>query len=412
MGREFAFGSIGLACEYWDEPYPNGSAERGARVEIRRMEDGRLGSPVWRGDLFGIAGGAPGNHDRAHYHARFVGWTTGKRRWARRLTNDPVGWVMERIADMPGLLAEAGAPELVAGTELDEVQRMLPEIRSAISSQMETLPFSGPHVETIQPGGHETPVFFLTHAEAAITMLPELRLTLGGERPLYGLGVGTWAEHLAQMDSVEAVAWEALRQIRSVRRDGPVILAGHSFGGLVAFETARLMAKEEKAPELLVLVDPVPAGTLPLATRARMGWHWLRPRVLKHVPALIRSFLRIARDMATGKPPRPKPSPSTAVDEPEVPRGERPPGSSAFPKVGLLRDLTRKYRPSSYDGNVVLFRTERSLDHYRDQSLGWGRSVRGRLELEDLPGTHGGAVRPPAIEVLGEKLAARLGRTT
>ena len=63
--------------------------ENGARIQIRRVQDGaepatQLGEPIWRGDLFKLTDGSPGNWDRAHYHPRFHGLQAGERNAGER----------------------------------------------------------------------------------------------------------------------------------------------------------------------------------------------------------------------------------------------------------------------------------------------------------------------------------------
>src|SRR6266496_2886276 len=277
---------------------------------------------------------------------------------------------------------------------------------------MEAPPLARRLVHSIQPNGDEAPIFFLMHAETAIPMLREIVPALGPDRPIFGLGVGTWAENLPDLKSVEEIAREAVRQIRSTYPGGAVILAGHSFGGLVAFEAARVLAEGGQGPEMLILIDAVPVGALSLMTGMRMMRRRLRMGILLIVPASVRPLLRWARDRGLGRSPSTKAESAHFEAESLAARWRRPPNWNGFPKTGVLRDLSRAYRPRSYGGRVVLYRTQRSLDHYRDPALGWGRSVQGSLQLDDLTGTHGGAVRPPTISALGEKLAARLGKSS
>src|SRR5690606_35995622 len=124
MLQIFAFESIEvLACDLWfedPEPQPGSEgAERGVRIELRRIRAGELrGSrysavpitidePIWRADLFELADGPPGTFDRTHHHPRFHGWEPSRRRFEPELSASPVEWVGERLGDLPALLEEA-----------------------------------------------------------------------------------------------------------------------------------------------------------------------------------------------------------------------------------------------------------------------------------------------------------------
>src|SRR5262249_21936822 len=95
--HSFALGSVTVTCERWEEAYSDGECERGARVEIRRGVGQQIGLPVWRADLFALAGGRAPDHERVHYHRRFQGWSQGPRYSSAELRARPVAWVMQRL---------------------------------------------------------------------------------------------------------------------------------------------------------------------------------------------------------------------------------------------------------------------------------------------------------------------------
>lgn len=102
-------------------------AEHGVRLEVRLLERPPLtGSiyasqpividrPVWRADLLETIEGEPGSHDRTHHHPRFRGWEPGRRQYDEKLSADPLEWLGEQLADLPGLLEGAGLPADSAG---------------------------------------------------------------------------------------------------------------------------------------------------------------------------------------------------------------------------------------------------------------------------------------------------------
>jgi hypothetical protein len=151
----FGFGRSGVVAGdlYFLDPNPargQEGAEHGVRVEVRLLEGGALpgspysarpisiGRPVWRADLLESADGQPGSNDRVHYHPALRGWEPGPRVFDRELTADPVGWVAGRLADLEGLLAEAGAGgDPADAADAAELRRCLPEITSAVSGLLE-----------------------------------------------------------------------------------------------------------------------------------------------------------------------------------------------------------------------------------------------------------------------------------
>ncbi|MFD0381959.1 hypothetical protein ACFQ2B_04645 [Streptomyces stramineus] len=82
----------------------------------------------------GIGGRAPGSFDRTHHHPRFRDWEPGGRVFVEKLSADPLGWVGERLADLDGLLGEAGvAPGEVPPGDARALRETAPQIVEAVS---------------------------------------------------------------------------------------------------------------------------------------------------------------------------------------------------------------------------------------------------------------------------------------
>jgi hypothetical protein len=128
----FGFSRIGVVLGdiFFVDPNPapgQEGAERGVRVEVRFVEpqqhDGSIyaarpilvGEPVWRLDLLESVDGPPGSFDRTHHHPSMRGWEPGRRKFDRELSSDPLGFLADRLRDLPGLLAQAELPDDAAG---------------------------------------------------------------------------------------------------------------------------------------------------------------------------------------------------------------------------------------------------------------------------------------------------------
>ena len=132
---------------YFVDPRPakgQEGAEHGVRVELRVLERGALkgsvysaqpievGRPIWRADLLESVAGRPGSFDRTHYHPAFRDWDPSRRVFVRELSDDPLGWLGEELADLDGLLAAAGFPAEVAGPDdAGRLRDVAPEIVDA-----------------------------------------------------------------------------------------------------------------------------------------------------------------------------------------------------------------------------------------------------------------------------------------
>ncbi|MFE7589010.1 amino acid adenylation domain-containing protein [Kitasatospora sp. NPDC057512] len=76
-----------------------------------------------------------------------------------------------------------------------------------------------------------------------------------GARPVYGLEAVGYTTDDPPLATVEEQARRYLRELRSVLPEGPYLLSGWSFGGLVAFEMARLLEEQGSPPGFLGIID-------------------------------------------------------------------------------------------------------------------------------------------------------------
>jgi hypothetical protein len=140
----FGFEHIGVVVGdlYFRDPTPGPGqegAERGVRLEVRVLERAPLrGSiysaqpiavdrPIWRADLLESVAGPVGSFDRTHHHPAFSGWEPGRRNYVKELSADPLGWLSNRLSDLPALLAEADATDVDAG-DAEALRDAVPEI--------------------------------------------------------------------------------------------------------------------------------------------------------------------------------------------------------------------------------------------------------------------------------------------
>jgi hypothetical protein len=141
----FGFRQLGVVLSdlYFVDPNPGPGQEgpeRGVRLELRFLEqpdhEGSVYAsrpivvdrPVWRVDLLESVD-HPGSLDRAHHHPKMRGWEPGRRQFDVELSADPLDWVAQRLADVAGLLDEAGISlDDVDPEDLDQLREAAPEV--------------------------------------------------------------------------------------------------------------------------------------------------------------------------------------------------------------------------------------------------------------------------------------------
>ena len=147
----WGFERIGVVAGdlYFVDPNPSPGQEgpeHGVRVEVRLLERPPItGSvyaaqpivvdrPVWRADLLETVDGPPGSFDRTHHHPDCRGWEVGHRHYEDGLSADPLAWLGRRLADLPGLLAEAEVPDHTVGPQdATQIAATAPEIVETVT---------------------------------------------------------------------------------------------------------------------------------------------------------------------------------------------------------------------------------------------------------------------------------------
>lgn len=136
-----------------DAPDDQAGPEQGVRLEVRFFERGEprgsmysawsigLDRPIWRADLLESVAN-PGTLDRAHHHPRIIGngWEPGDRHFVEEMSADPVAWVGKRLADLDGLLEEAGVDRSAVGpSDVEELRAAVPEIVDAVNGMLDRI---------------------------------------------------------------------------------------------------------------------------------------------------------------------------------------------------------------------------------------------------------------------------------
>jgi hypothetical protein len=155
MLQVFGFERIGVVVGdiYFIDPAPHKGQEgpeHGVRLEVRMLQPGELSGsiysarpitvaePVWRADLLESVDGDPGSFDRTHHHPHVKGWEPGHRVFDRDLSSDPVGWVGTKLADLEGLLSQAGFElDAALADDAESLRSAVPEVQRAVSGMLD-----------------------------------------------------------------------------------------------------------------------------------------------------------------------------------------------------------------------------------------------------------------------------------
>ncbi len=276
----------------------------------------------------------------------------------------------------------------------------------------------------IQPLGARPPLFCIHALGGEVLYYYRLARELGTDQPVYGLQARPlegWAE--APWVTIEEMAAEYLDAVRSLQPAGPYLLAGHSFGGIVAFEMARqLIGAGEEVALLAILDEGVPRGdeAAKVDTAAvivdLVRYH---TRGQEPAPALHADELRglpLEAQLARG------------LEVLESMDAELGPGFD----IPMLRDLVlgwssretaaEHYRVSTYPGKITLLRassvdpvalrgvTPQRRKILEDPTLGWDTVAEGGVEVHTVPGNHQTILEAPHVATLAKVLGTLIAR--
>ncbi|HEY8240087.1 MAG TPA: thioesterase domain-containing protein, partial [Kiritimatiellia bacterium] len=258
----------------------------------------------------------------------------------------------------------------------------------------------------LQAGGANPPLFCMPGAGSDVFALLDLARHLG-DRPVYGLQHQGIDGDMQRRRKVEEMASHYVEHVERIQPQGPLHLAGGSFGGVVAFELARQLAARGRRVAFLGLLDsygtnyPVLRNDLsprrrllvllrwflPVGNKSELTWANLRAGVIQRWERLKANL-----DLALGL------------------RKESPPLALRF--IYLMEVCFRardQYTFPPFDGRIHLFHARTQppeILYEQDPELGWHGCARNGIEVHDIPGRHGYLVREPNVATLAAAMDA------
>lgn len=272
----------------------------------------------------------------------------------------------------------------------------------------------------IQSQGSKRPLFVVHPIGGNVLCYVDLSRYLGPEQPFYGLQAPS-LEKAGESDiTIEQMATHYLMSLRTVQKEGPYLLGGYSFGGMVAFEIARQLSAVGEQVALLALLDsrsPTMFNTLPeyeddddfLLTLLAKVLAAEKGVALEVSPDHFHDFdadQKLNRFLDLTK--------NAGVAPPDV---ETPFLRDFLKGYRKRQKAMRRYVPDVYDGRLTLFRTstndpwiieyfERAGIDVNDRSLGWSKLSSQPVDIYEIPGEHDRICHEPYVQVLAEQIRA------
>ncbi|HEY6793190.1 MAG TPA: AMP-binding protein [Kineosporiaceae bacterium] len=230
----------------------------------------------------------------------------------------------------------------------------------------------------LQPNGSKLPLFIVAGGGGlGVAFVPWAR-RLGPDQPTWALQSPVLEGRGLPDRSVQVLARKYVAALRRVQPSGPYQLAGHSFGGLVAFEMAHQLTDAGHEVRLLAILDSFPPNPADHPEPESIG----RLRRLRAAAGLTLTALRAT-----------------------------PGGDQHWRFFHQSGDLGRRYRGRPWRGRslIVVAQTRQ-----KEQRSRWSAFLAGPTRWVEVSGDHLTMTRLPwaneVADVLAEALAEAAGR--
>jgi thioesterase domain-containing protein len=282
----------------------------------------------------------------------------------------------------------------------------------------------GTELVAIQPHGFKPPLLFFPSLCGETSYAHGVASHLERDQPVWGVQPCDLMDGCQPYRPLEEIARHYADDLCALQPDGPFQLAGFSFGGALAYETACQLVDRGRQLKLVAIIDtglsserqPTLAGSLGFTlTIVRNLPNWVLDNILRTEPnGFVANLNNHLKKLAN--------------------RGSRivsPGGSiSCKPELGDFFDLSlfpqkyvkmmqsnlralREYTPKRYPGRLTLFRAcTRPLLHSQDADLGWREWVTGGVEIISVPGHHLSILKEPSVRVLARNLQSAVDNSS
>ena len=260
--------------------------------------------------------------------------------------------------------------------------------------------------------GKQTPLFCIHGGDGGTLIYRQLSEGLAKDRPFYTLEAPALTGEEDVASTIEETAKTYLKQIKTVQAEGPYLLGGYCFGGIVVYEIAQQLKAAGEEVELLCLFDTDNPSVAPryLSLAERASRQWLENSDKSWVGRVGKLSGRFGEGLVNKLKVKGEKAAATVATSTGMDVG-------AKIQTVIVREAhdraMRRYSPKAYDGDVVLFTAEDQGDGViYPPHLGWEGYVRGDLKVVTIPGEHLTIFQEPHVTSLAKKLCQILRERT
>jgi acyl transferase domain-containing protein/thioesterase domain-containing protein len=235
----------------------------------------------------------------------------------------------------------------------------------------------------VHEGDRRLPFLFV-HGDRGVDLLNQV---LPKEQAMYAYAHQGSDGEAIRYSTVEALAERCAKEWTRAIGNRPCVLAGHSYGGIVAYHLAYLLRELGQPVPLLVLVDSMHPRVF--RNDERPGLLWLKREFSQRKR-------RLPYDLAYAK------ARAALVLNRKVPVDLR-----TDYILGAYERAVPNYEPPPIDADVVLYRATINMSGH--PTNGWDEKRMRSLLVKDVEGSHLSVVRDePTFETIASDIARRL----
>ena len=273
----------------------------------------------------------------------------------------------------------------------------------------------------IQPSGSQPP-FFCIHAEGGHVL--EYRLLanyLGKDQPFYGLQAkGLEGKNVVDA-TIEEMAADYIREIKTVQTKGPYFIGGYCLGGIVAFEIAHKLQRDGDEVAFLTLISTSTPDHLRNIRPGLTALHRIFFNILERTELEIDNLSALsAREKAIhlrDRIVRTRNMFQYRLEEMLDQLFSRlhwkykwhTRGYTLEKSVNLSDDAYMAYHPRPLKNQIHLFRvSKQKRELLFDPSLGWKGLAENGLHVFEVQGFHKNILKKPHVKGLAVNLGSLL----
>ena len=260
----------------------------------------------------------------------------------------------------------------------------------------------------IKHAGNKQPIYLVHAGGLNILLYKSLSDHLDEEQPLYGLqGLGLDGD-LTHIKSIESIAARYLSEIQDDDPDGPYIITGYSFGGIIAYEIVRQLLEQGKKVTMLGILDTY-ADTSLFGLNTRSKYNKKIIRQFKKLSFFSKTFLKYPGEtikyqwLYFNRRFNPK---FRDADEEQV-------YDYSDEVIKAYDAAYYSYKIQPLDVTIDLFKVEKRI-YYLDEPvyLGWKKLALNGVNIHSIPGDHKTFLAPPNNAILAATLQDVVERRT